>query len=178
MNAAHIHLILNHVPVLGMVFGILILLIGMIFRSMDIKKVSLGLIVVAALATIPVYFSGEEAEDIVEPMPGVTHEVIHDHEEAGELAMYGSIVLGILALITLILVFKDSAIQKWAVILTLVLGVIMSGILGYAANLGGKIRHTEIRSSVPTTNPSQPDNPGAYDAEASENEQDHEHDSE
>jgi len=41
MNAAHLHLIVNHVPVLGPVFALLLLSLGMIRRSVDLKKAGL-----------------------------------------------------------------------------------------------------------------------------------------
>ena len=55
MTAAHVHLLLNHIPILGSIFGLLLLCYGMLRKSDEIKKTSLGIFVITALLTIPVY---------------------------------------------------------------------------------------------------------------------------
>ena len=43
MNWAHMHLLINHIPVLGMVFGTLLLAYGLVKKNEEIKRVSLGI---------------------------------------------------------------------------------------------------------------------------------------
>ena len=52
MSAAHIHLLLNHIPTLGSIFGLALLLYGMSRKSEDIMKASFGTFVITALVTI------------------------------------------------------------------------------------------------------------------------------
>ena len=63
MNWAHVHLLINHIPVLGTVFGTLLLVFGMAKKNETIKRVSLGIFAIIAVATVPVYFTGEPAEE-------------------------------------------------------------------------------------------------------------------
>ena len=70
MNAIHVHLMLTHVPVLGTVFGLGLLLVALWRRSDEVKKVALGVFVLAALFAVPVYLTGEPAEDGVNPTSG------------------------------------------------------------------------------------------------------------
>ena len=65
MDAAHIHLLLNHIPILGTIFGLLLLCYGTWRHSDEIKKVSLGTFVIVALITIVVYLTGDGAAQIV-----------------------------------------------------------------------------------------------------------------
>ena len=85
MNATHFHLILNHIPVLGTAFGLGLLIFGLLRTSDEIKKAALGIFVIVAIATIPVYFTGEPAEEGVESLPGVSKAFMERHEEAAGL---------------------------------------------------------------------------------------------
>jgi hypothetical protein len=82
MNWAHIHLSLNHLPVVGIIFGVLLLLLALLRKSEELKRVSLGVFVLTALLALPVYFTGEPAEEVVEHVPGVAESLIGRHENA------------------------------------------------------------------------------------------------
>jgi hypothetical protein len=57
VSAVHIHLLLNHIPILGSIFGLLLLLYAILRRSDEIKKACFGVFVITALITIPVYLT-------------------------------------------------------------------------------------------------------------------------
>lgn len=61
INWAHVHLIINHFPVAGVLGAMLLFLYGVVRKSREIKVVSLGVFVLLALITIPVFWTGEEA---------------------------------------------------------------------------------------------------------------------
>jgi hypothetical protein len=86
MNWAHVHLMLSHLPVVGTIFGLLLLLLAQLRKSEELKRVSLGIFVLTALLALPVYFTGEPAEKVVEHLPGVTEPLIEEHENA---ALFG-----------------------------------------------------------------------------------------
>ena len=54
MNPAHLHLMLNHIPVLGTAFC-MALGWALIQKSEELKRVSLGAFVIVALLAIPAY---------------------------------------------------------------------------------------------------------------------------
>jgi len=156
MNWAHVHLIINHIPVIGI--GLLILLfIGAIVRkNKGLITVALAFIILISLATIPVYLTGEPAEEVVEDMPGISEELIEEHEEQAEIAFILVEVAGGLALITLIARRYSDKLGQRLVILTLLVLIVSGGLIGWTANLGGKIHHEEIRSGKDSQNlPSQ-----------------------
>ena len=76
MNATHLHLMLNHIPVIGTGFALLLLLVALAKRSDEWKKVSLWFFVLIALLTVPAYVTGEPAEDGVKGLPGIAKAVI------------------------------------------------------------------------------------------------------
>jgi hypothetical protein len=148
MNWVHIHLLLNHLPVIGIVLVIPILAWGFGRRSEEVIR--LGLVLLAALAavTIVVYVTGEPAEEAAEGLAGVSESLIERHEEAALLATSAFAAIGALALGGLIR-FRRRPIPRRFAALVLALALIPAGMVGWTANLGGQIRHTEIRPGVP-----------------------------
>ncbi len=159
MNLAHVYLILNHVPVLGIGFGILLLAIGMVKKCDGFVKASLLLFVVAALAALPTYFTGEPAEEIVEHLPSVSESAIEQHEEAAEAALVGTEVLGVIALAGLLVFSRSSTVPTWFMTFTLVISLAAGGLMARTAGLGGRIHHQEIRGDDGAYLPMQEDAP-------------------
>ena len=146
MNLAHLHLMLNHIPLVGIGFTTLLLILAMLRRSNELINIALVFVVVVALWAIPVYLTGEPAEEIVEDLPGVSEQLIEEHEEQAEIAFIFVEVTGALALISLIVRLYSDKFGHRLALLTLLVLIISSGLMAWTANLGGKIRHPEIRS--------------------------------
>ena len=148
MNWAHVHLIINHFPVIGILGAILLLVYSLVRKSEEVKMVSLGVFAIIALITLAVYFTGEAAEKVVKNLPGVTETYIGRHEEIASLTLVLMEILGITSLAGLVLLRRSGAIPKWVVVLILILSLITAVVVNLTANLGGQIRHTEIRDDV------------------------------
>jgi hypothetical protein len=150
MNGPQIHLLINHVPVMGSIFAVLLLLAGMIWKSPHLVRAALVAYVLIALATVVVDMTGDPAEQGVKQWPGVSRRDIHQHEEMGDLTEIVEGVAGVVALAGLILARRraDRTIPGWAAGLSLLLGMGAAGVAGYASHLGGLIRHPEIRSGA------------------------------
>jgi uncharacterized membrane protein len=148
MNWAHVHLLINHFPVIGVLGAILLLVYSLVRKSEEVTMVSFGLFVLIALITIAVFFTGEAAEDVVKNLPGVTETYIGRHEEMAELALVLIEVLGVMALVGLFLLRRKGSIPRWVVVMVLVTSLAVAAVVGLTANLGGQIRHTEIRDNA------------------------------
>lgn len=151
MTAAHFHLMLNHIPLLGLFFGAVLLAYGLWRDQDDVQRVSLGLLAAAGLAAIAVYLTGEPAEEVVEGLAGVSHDAIEAHEEVGLYALIASLATGVVSLGALLYGLLRQRLVRWTVILALVLAVLSAGVIGYTANEGGKISHPELRSGAAST---------------------------
>ena len=153
MDLVHLHLMLNHVPVIGIVLGLFVLLAGVLARSKPVAITALGLLIFAGLVAIPVYFTGEPAEEMVEGLPGVSEAVIGTHESAAMVSLVLAMATGLLAMGTVVLLrTRLVRAQSYLVMASLVFSVITSISMIQTANLGGQIRHTEIRAaSQPTS---------------------------
>jgi hypothetical protein len=147
MNAPQIHLMMNHVPVIGVLFAALALAVGLLWRNAAILRLGLAMLVLVALAAIPVFLSGEPAEETVEDLAGVSHASIESHEDAAKPAMVGLELLGLVALIGLLLHRGRVVAPRFAALL-LIAVIALSGGLAWTAHLGGQIRHPELRGGA------------------------------
>jgi len=152
MDLAHVHLMLNHVPVLGVMFGLAVGAIGFVLRSKPVIRVGLGMLVASAVVAVPVYLTGDTAEELVEGLPGVSEAVAHQHESAASVSIVLIAISGLLALVTLLFVrTRTISLASYLTFCTLLVTLFAAGSLAWTANLGGQIRHTEIRGT--TTDP-------------------------
>lgn len=141
---------LNHLPVVGTLFALLLLCFAILKRSDELKKVALGAFTIIAALAIPAYLTGEPSEKLAEKLPGVTESVIDPHEDAAKVAFVLILSVGTVALAGLV-VLRAKAVPQWFAVSMLALSLAAAGALAWTANLGGKIRHTEVRGDAPTT---------------------------
>jgi len=146
MTAAHIHLLLNHIPILGSIFGLLVLIYAMLRRSDEARKICLATFVITALITIPVYLSGDGTAQIVSPLPGVSADIIQQHDSAATITIVVIELLGVASLLCLWHLWKGRTLPGWLVSTVLVLAVLSSGLGVWTGALGGQIRHSEVRA--------------------------------
>lgn len=152
MTGAHLHLLVNHVPILGALFALALLAASYVWAPEVLRRTALVVLVGTGIAGAVANFTGEPAEDVIRGYPGVKREVIHEHEEMGESAFIVSAIVGVLALGALVR-WRRSPLPAGVAGAALVGALVTSGIMGYVGLLGGRIRHTEVR-------------PGATDADA------------
>lgn len=150
MNQAHLHLLLNHLPILGTVFGLLVLTGGYFLKNNTVKRTALGMFVLSGILALPAYLTGEGAEEVVENLPGVGENLIEAHEEMATIFLW---VVGLLGLMALATFYLDLKSKKTAPALYALTFVVALGTLFFAqkvGNSGGEIRHTEIRTAANT----------------------------
>lgn len=148
MNSAHLHLILNHLPIIGTAFVAAFLAAAIYYRNAEFQRLSFAAFIFLALVTIAVYFSGEGAEEIVERLPGVSHDLIEGHEGSGLMVFIGMEVLGVGALAGLVMFRKAAQIPRNLALGVLALSLVCLLLASWAALLGGKIRHPEAHGAA------------------------------
>ncbi len=151
MNAAHLHLIINHFPVVGTFISFLVLLLGWLWKKTVVQKTALILFVLVGLVSVPVYLSGGGAEEIVEKFPGVTEQAIEAHEESATVTLIFIELLAVAALLGFALFGRRENLPT-GFLLTVVVLTIAAGILTTkTSNLGGQIRHPqEMGGTLPS----------------------------
>lgn len=144
MNGVQMHLALTHVPVILIFVGLTILVVGLFTKNRTLIKASYTAVLVAGISAVPVFFSGEEAEEAVEHLPGVLEALIERHEEIAKVAMFSTMAAALVAFAALVALKRNAATKFFrAAVLLLVIGA--SGVMVQTAHLGGLIRHSELR---------------------------------
>jgi hypothetical protein len=148
INVAHLHLLLNHVPTVGSVVGLGLLLLAIIRRNEHLKHAGLEVLFAIAVVTLVAYMSGVGAHQKLRDQPGVSENAIRVHHDA---ALAGFTVLefaGFAAWIALWQTRRRGGAAPGLVPVVTVLTVVSLALMARAANLGGEIRHPEIRADL------------------------------
>ena len=152
MNDAHLHMVVNHFPIIGTILGLGILIAGIILKNNSVKNIAYVLFVVGAIFATFSMGTGEGAEELVEDMPSVGKQIIHEHEEMAEKLALVLYVLGVISLAGLYLNYKKHAKAKLVSFIAMVVAIVGVFFAQQTGTSGGEIRHTEIRAnSTPTT---------------------------
>ncbi len=151
MNDAHLHMVVNHFPIIGTILAIGILTAGLLNKNQSIINTAYVLFIIGAIFGILSMNTGEGAEEMVENMPGIGWKIIHDHEELAEKMALLLNVLGLLSIIALYLNYKKNTKEKLVSLFILAIGIASLFVVQKVGTSGGEIRHTEIRASSQNT---------------------------
>ena len=146
MNWVHLHLALNHIPVLGPLFICILLVAGLIKRSNELKRTSLWGFLVLTIISIPIKFTGDFAYEKTAEETWMSASIAEAHEQAADQATTGIFLLGGFAGFALFLGRGKKSVPGWAYGITLMLALTTFVLMARTANLGGQIRHPEIRA--------------------------------
>ncbi len=144
MNLAHIHLLLNHFPTVGMVIGVSLFIVALIARSDDLKRASMGVFLFIALIALPTYMSGNAAQEKIKDVSGISEALITAHQSWALLAFIVMEIAGAIAWLALWKYRRFDKFSAWHMPAMLILSVLTLALMGNAANIGGEIRHPEI----------------------------------
>jgi len=149
LNFAHLHLLLNHFPVIGTMIGLGLLLVSLVGKNEDLKRGSLIIFAVMAILTIPTFTSGVGASKMLtgQELPGTMEDLIDRHEGAAMLSLWFMEALGAFSLIGLWQLHEKSRQSKWNFAAVLLFAFLTMGLMARVGNTGGEIRHPEVRAS-------------------------------
>jgi uncharacterized membrane protein len=145
MNDAHLHLLFNHFPIVGLFFGFGILIAGIFKKNKLLLNVAYIVFIFCMVFGKTAMFTGDKAEHMLEENATISHELIHEHEEQAELYMKFLYLLGLAAVIGLYLNTKEH--KKWYLISFIIAIIALFSIVlsTQTGTTGGKISHPEIR---------------------------------
>ena len=146
MDLVHLHLVLTHFPISGVIFALVFFLIAMTLNRREFLTAAMVILVLSALLAIPLYVTGEATEDAIEHLAGVSEKFIEQHEDAAKVSFVLLEVLGLFAALGLALQFISGRMLRLYPQALLLGTLITTFSIAWTSNLGGKIRHTEIRN--------------------------------
>lgn len=131
---------------IGVVIAFVLLAGGALRRSQDVVRASLALLVAAGILAFAAVQSGERAETLAEDLAGVSHDRVEEHEESAKFAGLLAEGVGAIAIVGLVVFRGHRRVPGWFAGLVLLLTLLTIVTMARTADLGGQIRHPEIRS--------------------------------
>ncbi|MBK8600451.1 MAG: hypothetical protein IPN80_07715 [Flavobacterium sp.] len=150
MNDAHWHLVVNHFPIIGTIFGLGILIAGLVLKNKTAVNIAYILFVISAIFGFASMYTGEGAEEMVENLPNVGDQVIHEHEEMAEKLAIALYVLGTFSIAGLVLNMMNHSKAKLVTYVVLLISLAAAFLGKQTGTTGGEVRHTEIRANATT----------------------------
>ena len=149
MNTAHLHLMLNHLPVLGAPMLLALLAYGLGRRLPEVTRIALWCTAALGVVTMVVYLTGEPAEELVESLPTFDHDMVERHEAVALGTTAILVVTATLAAVALWAARRGGRLAATATRLVLAGLLADSAAVAATAWTGGPIGHPEIRAGGP-----------------------------
>jgi uncharacterized membrane protein len=147
MNTPHVHLLLNHVPTVGMVIAIGVLMLSFVRKDTGLRRISLELFYIVGLLTLPAYLSGMGTAAILEPQEGISKAAIERHHDAAVYGFLGMVATGAFAWLCLWQIRRLGRAGGGSLAAVTLMSLLTLGMMGRTATIGGEIRHPEIMTS-------------------------------
>jgi hypothetical protein len=148
MNVAHVHIVLNHVPSLGSIAGLLLLAFGIYKKDEVVKQGACFVLVLIAMAVLPTYISGAEAQRIVAKNPFYSPGIVQLHQNAAMITLLSMTAAGMFAWFGLWEYRRHAKVGSRTTMFTLITTMAAAASILVTANIGGSINHSEIRDAT------------------------------
>ena len=145
MNVVHLHLLLNHIPTVGFGIGVVLFVGALVAKSGDVKRAALSILFLTGAVTILTYVTGSDAKAAVASTPDGSTAQIDAHETAALVAFAFMQATAFFTWLGLWAWRRLGDLAGWNRATILILAVVTFGLMARAANLGGELRHPEIR---------------------------------
>lgn len=147
----HVHVMLNHIPVIGTAFAALTLAFAILRKDRSTLFLGFFMCILCSIAIFFTVQSGDAAHDkfhhgsLQALMDDATHDAAEAHEESADISSVIVYIAGGLSLIGLIVMKVRPSKEFILAAIVLFVCLVSLPFLGITANLGGKIRHSEFR---------------------------------
>jgi hypothetical protein len=146
----YIHVLLNPLPVYGLLVGWVGLVIGLALRSRRAQIATLTLVLLSSISAWPVYEFGQQGYDRVLSMTDEAGEAwLDEHMHRAENLIWVFYALAALSAFAIAAPIKWPKSSMPLAVAVILLGVVTLGTGAYIAYAGGRVRHREFRNEPP-----------------------------
>jgi hypothetical protein len=143
----YIHVLLNPLPVYGLLVGWVGLVIALLLRSRRAQIATLTLVLLSSVSAWPVSEFGQQGYDRVLSMADQDGQAwLDEHKERGEDLIWIFYALAILSVIAIAAPIKWPKSSVPLAVAVILFGAVTLGTGAYIAYAGGRVRHREFRN--------------------------------
>lgn len=157
VNLAHLHLLLNHFPIIGTFIALGLFLASFVGENEDLRRASFIIFAAVGFLTIGTFLTGFGAQAMVTGKPGVSDALIARHEGSAMLTVWFVELTAALATIGLWQYHRASRPAHWTLSAVLFASLLTMVLVARTGNTGGEINHPEIRATQDTSQDVTPD---------------------
>jgi hypothetical protein len=148
----YIHVLLNPLPVYGLLTGLIGLVLALILKSRQAQIATLALVLISSASAWPVYEFGQQGYDRMRSVADQDGQAwLDEHKERGEDLIWVFYVLVALSAIAIAAPIKWPKTSAPLAVAVILLGAVTLGSGAYIAYAGGRVRHREFRNEPAPT---------------------------
>lgn len=148
LSQAHLHMMLNHIPVVGAGMVLLIMIAGLLKNSRDLTSTAMLLGALVAISAPIVKETGEGAEKQVKELAWFHQTLLEEHESRADKATVVLVLTGVIGAAGAFLTRGGRPERRVISYAFTAFLLVATGLMGWTALAGGQIRHDEIRPGV------------------------------
>lgn len=146
MNPVYAHILIVHVPVVGALFTLAVMIAGAVIGDRKMTLLGCGFTVICAATAAVAYGTGPPAYETVAPtLSESTKELAEQHALLGRAAFIITLLTGVVALQVILRTAAAESPSPWVTRVLIALLVALAAILIWTAKLGGGIAHPHAR---------------------------------
>lgn len=146
MNWAHVHLLVNEVPIIASLFAVGFLFLGLVTRERaGWVRAALFTLVVAFASAAAAFLSGSPALEVIEGMPRTSGKALMGHHVAAVVAVSAASIALVATIVVLVVHKRRGFHPRWSIAILFAAMLIASGALVWTGSAGGRINHPEIQ---------------------------------
>ena len=144
-NVAHLHIAINHFPVILAPVALVMVAVAMWRRSEPVLRSGIVVAWAAGVFALASFLTGDPAADLVmhveKAQEKTLDQIVEEHEEAAKWALGGTVLLAAAG----VWAWRRRGLGREVTVSLLVLSAVTSAMLARTALIGGEIRHPEAR---------------------------------
>jgi uncharacterized membrane protein len=145
-NLAHLHIAINHIPVVLVPAALVLLVVAVWRRSETLLRTGIVVAWVGAAFGVAAYFSGDEAADLVMAVEKAQEKTLDPLVSAHDTSAGWALGSAILVVAAGVWGWRRKGLGREVIVPLLLLTALSTAILARTALLGGRIRHPEART--------------------------------
>lgn len=148
MNDVHLHLLVNHFPIIGLFFGFLILLFGILKNNPTLKSTTYIIFIFCTIMGKISMMTGGKAAQMTKTIEEISRDHIRTHAGDASLFMKPLYILGLVSIFGLVSIVKKRESEKFVSYCVILIAAICMFLSKNVGTSGGEIRHIEIRENT------------------------------